>query len=82
MTLSAETRPSNGIALFVTGGILVMAGLVAVVLYATGAPDLAGDEPNPLRSVTIIVAALGVGVGVLLIALGVVKRVSASRRGR
>ncbi len=79
MSLSAETRPSNGIALFVAGGILLVLGVVGVVLYATGAPDAAGDG-NPWRAVTIIGAAIAAGVGVLLVALGVVKRSSASRR--
>jgi hypothetical protein len=81
MSLSAETRPSNGIAYFVVGGILVVLGLVGVVLYATGAPDLTGDA-IPLRALTIIGAAIAMGVGALLVVLGVVKRIAASRRDR
>lgn len=80
MSLSAEIRPSHGVPYFVVGGILVLIAIVGIVLYATGVPDLAPlDEPNPLRAVTIVGAAIS---GVLLLVLGVVKRVSAARRGR
>lgn len=83
MSLSAETRPSNGIVLFVVGGVLLLLGLVGVVLYAFGIPDQAADGSGlgVLRGVTVVVAGLCVGVGVLLVAVGVVKRRSARSRG-
>lgn len=84
MTISAETRPSSGIVLFVVGGILLVLGIVGVVLYATGAPDLAADDANdPFRALTIIGAALAMGVGAVLVVVGIVRRRSAAaRRGR
>lgn len=81
MSLSAETRPSNGIAYFVVGGILVLLGIVGVVLYATGAPDLVSDANDPFRALTIIGAAVATGAGLLLLVLGVVKRRSRAARG-
>jgi|GEM_PF-2434203 len=81
MSISAETRPSNGIAYFVVGAVLLLLGLVGVVLYATGAPDLAADANDPLRALTIIGAAIAAGAGILLIVLGVVKRISRRARG-
>ena len=83
MSLESETRPSKGVAYFVIGGILLLVGLVGVVAYATALPDAAlapTEATGPLRGLTIIVAALATGAGVLLVALGVVKR-RARRRG-
>jgi hypothetical protein len=83
MTLSAETRPSNGIALFVVGGILLVAGLVGVAAYAFGIPDQASVDGGGLgvvRGVTIVGSAIAIGAGALLVTLGIVKRRSAERR--
>ena len=84
MSLSAETRPSRGVALFVAGAILVLIGIVGIVLYAFGIPDQAADgsELGVLRGVTVVGAGLAVGVGALLLALGAVKRRSRAARER
>ena len=77
MSLSSETRPSNGIAYFVVGAILLVIGIAGIVAYATALPDAAQaptDATGPLRGLTIIGAAIATGAGVLLLALGVVKR--------
>jgi hypothetical protein len=82
MSLSAQTRPSRGIALFVVGGVLLVVGLVGIVLYVFGIPDQTADgsELGILRGATVVIAGLAVGVGALLIALGVVKRRSRAAR--
>ena len=82
MSLSAETRPSNGVALFVAGGILVLIGLVGIVAYAAALPDALGAPENVtgvLRGLTIITAAVAGGTGVLLLVLGGVKRRARTR---
>jgi len=83
MSIKAEVRPSRGIALFVAGGILLLLALVGIVVYATGLPDNAADGSGLglLRGVTVVGSAICGGVGALLLAIGGVKRVSASRRG-
>lgn len=82
MSLSSETRPSNGVALFVAGGILLLIGIAGIIAYATAFPDAAQadqEATGPLRALTIIAAAIGTGAGVLLVALGFVKRRARSR---
>jgi hypothetical protein len=82
MSVSAETRPSNGIALFVVGGILVLIGLAGVVAYASALPDALGASQSVtgmLRGLTIIGAAIAGGTGVLLLVLGAVKRRARTR---
>ena len=82
MSLSAETRPSNGVALFVAGGILVLIGLAGIVAYAAALPDALGAPENVtgvLRGLTIVVAAVAGGTGVLLLVLGGVKRRARAR---
>lgn len=77
MSLESETRPSNGVAFFVAGGILLLLGVVGIIAYATGLPDAAQadlEATGPLRGATIIAAAIATGVGVLLLVLGAVKR--------
>jgi hypothetical protein len=82
MSLSSETRPSNGIGLFVAGGILVLIGLAGIVAYASALPDALGAPENVtgvLRGLTIIGAAIAGGTGVLLLVLGFVKRRARTR---
>jgi len=77
MSLSSQTRPSNGVAFFVAGGILLLIGIAGVIAYATALPDAAQadmEATGPLRGLTIIGAAIAMGAGVLLLALGIVKR--------
>lgn len=82
MSLSSETRPSNGVALFVAGGILVLIGIAGIIAYATAFPDAAQadlEATGPLRGLTIVGAGLATGAGVLLLVLGLVKRRARSR---
>lgn len=82
MTISSETRPSSGVAMFVIGGILLLIGLAGIVAYATALPDALGAPENVtgvLRGLTIIVAALGIAAGALFLVLGVVKRRARAR---
>lgn len=83
MSLSAETRPSSGIALFVVGGLLVVLAVVGVLLYVFGIPDQAADGSGlgVLRGLTVVGAGISGGVGMLLIAIGAVKRRSRAARG-
>ena len=83
MSLSSETRPSNGIAYFVAGAVLLVIGIAGIVAYAVALPDAAQaptEATGPLRGLTIIGAAVATGAGVLLVALGVVKRRARRRR--
>jgi hypothetical protein len=82
MSISSETRPSNGIALFVIGAILVLIGIIGMVAYAAALPDALGAPGNVtgmLRGGTIVGAAIAGGTGVLLLVLGAVKRRARAR---
>ncbi len=81
MSTSPESsRRHRTLTLAVIGALLVVAGIIGVILYATGAPDAAaeaGTETGALRGATIWAAALSMGVGAALLLTALV----VSRRG-
>lgn len=77
-----HTRPSHGVGYFIAGGLLLLVGLGCVLLYAFGVPDLVADGSalGGLRGATVLAAGVGVGGGLLLVVLGIVRRIAAERR--
>jgi hypothetical protein len=76
-------RPRGGspVGFFAGAAVLIVLGIVGIVLYAVGAPDQAEDGSGlgALRGALIIGSALCGGLGALLAALGVVRRLRARR---
>jgi hypothetical protein len=75
MTDSKMTRPSNGLVPLIAGAVLLIIGIVAMVQFGFGTPgpDSTGAHVAWESGLTIGAAAAA-GIGLLLIAIGFVKR--------
>jgi uncharacterized membrane protein YidH (DUF202 family) len=75
MTDSKMTRPSNGLVPLIVGAVLLIIGIAAMVQFGFGTPgpDSTGAHVAWETGLTIGAAAAA-GVGLLLIAIGIVKR--------
>ncbi|WP_155864960.1 phage holin family protein [Gryllotalpicola ginsengisoli] len=74
-------RPSNGVAMFVIGGVLLLIWLVFTVLFWVDRPDSAAGRAA-WELITWWGANIAGAVGVLLIALGFTRRARLRARQR